>query len=302
MTSAPVVDFVIPYWGDPALARETIDSVRAQNRDEWTLTVIDDGWPDSTIGDLLSGDPDDRIRYRRNPSRLGVVGNFRRSVQSARSDWLVLLGSDDLVDPGYVAALHRVIREHPVADIVQPGVRVIDEVGREVRPLVDRVKHRLAPRAATTLSGETLAASLLRGAWYYWPSLAFRRSSIQRHDFRDDFPIVLDLAILIDMALDGAVLVSDPEVVFSYRRHSASASQESLLDGSRFEGDRRYFALAQALSRRAGWSRARRAASVRLISRLHAIAAIPALLRRPTRAGLRSAGRHLVGIERVSSR
>src|SRR5690606_5855195 len=112
--------------------------------------------------------------------------------------------SDDLLLPNYVAHVHAAIAAHPSADVIQPGVRVIDADGRPTLPLVDRVKQRmLTPRPGALLRGEEFARSILVGNWLYWPSLVFRTDAVRDHDFRDGLPIILDLAYLVDIAMDG---------------------------------------------------------------------------------------------------
>jgi hypothetical protein len=291
----PWVHLVVPFWGEPDLLFRTIDSVRAQTDGRWRLTVIDDHHPDESVGERLSRDPDPRIAYRRNPVNLGIVGNFRASLRAAEGPYFTMLGSDDLLEPGYVATVLELARRYPEADIIQPGVVVVDEHDRPVRPLTDRVKAALMP-ADGIHEGEELAAGLLRGAWYYWPSLAFKTATAQRHDFRDGFPIVLDLAFLVDLVLDGARMVADRRPVFRYRRHGSSASQTSILDGSRFAGDRRYLALAGELARQHGYRAAARAARTRWVSRLHGIAALPVVVRAGSRPGIASVLRQVFGV------
>ena len=38
--SAVALDILVPYWGDPDLMRETVDSVLAQDGNDWRLTVV----------------------------------------------------------------------------------------------------------------------------------------------------------------------------------------------------------------------------------------------------------------------
>lgn len=144
------------------------------------------------------------------------------------------------------------------------------------------------------LSGEDLATSLLRGNWLYWPSLVFRTTRVKRHAFRTDLPIILDLALVLDMVADGSELVLDPTVTFAYRRHGTSLSGTSLNDGSRFEQDRRYFGDAAAQMQARGWPRATRAARSRWTSRLHALTLLPGAARTRDVRGLRQALQHAV--------
>ncbi|MCR2801710.1 glycosyltransferase [Microbacterium sp. zg-Y818] len=292
-----MIDLMLPYWGDPDLLFRTVDSVRAQTDPRWRLTVLDDGYPDPRVADFFAGVRDDRIRYVRREENAGIVANFRASVRQSQAEYLTVLGSDDLLEPGYVAHVHEVIARHPGADIIQPGVVVIDAEGTPYRPLADRIKHAIAPRTDhgdVELQGERLATSLVRGNWLYWPSLVFRREAIARHDFRDDLPIILDLAILLDLVFDGATLVATGAPVFRYRRHRASASQTSLLSGRRFDDERRFYAEVAARAAGAGWSTTARAARARLLSRLHALTELPRVLREGSPAGRSAALRHIL--------
>lgn len=293
------LEIMLPFWGDPRMLYQTVASVQQQSDPDWILTVVDDAYPDDDVAAWFAALDDERIRYVRNGTNLGIIGNFRACVQRATADHLVILGSDDLLRSGYVAAIHRALAAHPSADIIQPGVEVIDEHGRRRLPLADRVKQRLlAPDSVhgdVLLEGEPLATSLVKGDWLYWPSLVFRTSTIRAHDFRDDLPIALDLAILLDIVFAGGRLVVLPEQVFAYRRHARSASQQTVLDGRRFDDDRRFYGEVAARAAAKGWPTTARAARIRLMARLHALSEAPRVLMRGTRAGRLALWRHILG-------
>jgi glycosyltransferase involved in cell wall biosynthesis len=271
------IDIFIPFWGDPDLLIETIESVRTQTDPDWRLTVVDDAYPDDSVGDRVTALGDDRITYVRNETNRGITDNYRVCVERATADVLVLLGCDDLLHPNYVEVIKRAHARYPEAAVIQPGVRLIDDRGHRILPMADRVKRRLMPRGprCQQLAGEALACSLLRGNWLYWPSLAFRTDRIRAFEFRAGLPIVQDLAIVLDMVFAGDSLVLDRTECFSYRRHSGSASAASVFDGRRFAGDRTYFASVVQQAHEAGWLRAERIARRRVVSRLHALWAAP---------------------------
>jgi glycosyltransferase involved in cell wall biosynthesis len=273
-----VVDIFIPFWGDPELLYASVRSVLAQEDDDWRLTVVDDCYPDASVGPAIAALGDDRVTYVRNETNLGITDNYRRCLDLADQDWIVFLGCDDLLLPGYVGAVRSAIDGRADIDIVQPGVRVVDEVGRVVKPLADVVKQRVfRPHMdePTVLAGESLAVSLLRGNWLYWPSLAFRVEALRRHSFLDGFPLVQDLALVVDMTIAGSKLLVLPDVVFAYRRHDASASSGTLVNGGRFERERAYFEIAARSCEQRGWPRAARAARRHLASRMYAATLLP---------------------------
>ncbi|MFC4140308.1 MULTISPECIES: glycosyltransferase [unclassified Microbacterium] len=288
----------VPFWGDPELLYQTVDSVRAQTLTDWQLVIIDDQYPDESVAARFADESDPRIIYTRNETNLGITENYREAIRRAESAYITILGCDDLMHPNYLEVMSRVIDSAPSVDVIQPGVIVIDEHGATVRPLVDRVKQRLlAPRSkdeTVVLRGEEMATSLIRGDWLYWPSLTFRTETMKRIDFRDGLPIIQDLALLMDIAFDGGSLAFTPEIAFSYRRHGSSASQKTLMDGRRFRDERTYYRLARELAHSKGWKRTVRVATVRLMSRLHAVTELPGVIRHGNGTALKSTLAHIV--------
>ena len=277
------LDILVPYWGDPDLMRETVDSVLAQDRDDWRLLVVDDAYPDRQITEWLSRLDDPRVSVVRHAANVGITANYRECLARATQEYAMFLGSDDVLLPNYVGVVLDAFAAVPDAVMVQPGVRVVDETGTPSAGLADTVKQRLLrPRGTerTVLSGESLATSLLHGNWLYWPSIAFRRTAIQEIGFRVEMPIIQDFALELDLVASGGRLVVDPAVCFLYRRHAGSASSTTLVDGSRFADERTYYAMAAAQMRALGWTRAARAARARLTSRAHALSLLPGVVAR----------------------
>ena len=280
------------------MLRTTVESVRGQHNGDWLLTVVDDGYPDPSVPAWFATLDDPRVRYVRNAANEGIVASFRHCVALATQDVMVMLGCDDVLLPNYVDVVLEAHRRFPDVAMIQPGVRVIDEHGRVVRTLVDEVKQRLlrpAVTAPTVLGGQPLATSLLHGDWLYWPSLVLRVDRIRMTDFPDAFPIILDLALVLDLVYRGESLLLEPTVCFHYRRHAASASSTRLLDGSRFADERTYFAIAAGQARRLGWRRAERAARARMSSRAHALTLLPGAAVRRRWPAARMLARHALG-------
>ncbi|MBD0863320.1 glycosyltransferase family 2 protein [Gordonia sp. zg691] len=263
------IDVMMPFYGDVAQFKQAVTSVIEQSDPELRLVVVDDCYPDPEPREWLASLRDARIHYLRNDANLGVNGNFRRCVELVTADWFVVMGCDDIMHPDYLATVRTLAGHHPDASVIAPGVEVIDENGQPVRPLGDRMKSVLAPNRATVLSGERLATSLYRGNWTYFPSLLWRTEAVREVGFRPGLEIVLDLALLVDLAGEGGSLVFDPEVVFSYRRHRASVSSVQAVDGRRFAEENRFFAGEAERCAARGWRKAERAARLHATSRLN---------------------------------
>lgn len=270
------LEIVMPFYGDPAQFREAVASVLTQRDPDWRLTVIDDAYPDTEPGEWFAALGDPRLRYLRNPENLGVRGAFQRSLDLSTGELITIMGCDDRMLPDYVGRARAGFARFPDGAYYQPGVRVIDDTGEPARPLADRVKehYRIESDDVEVVGGERLARSLLRGNWTYFPSICWRADAVRAHGF-SDYEVVLDLALQLDLVLDGGTMILDPETTFEYRRHLQSVSSWRADDGSRFIEERE---VMHDYARRAdavGWTRAARAGRARVSSRLNALSRLP---------------------------
>jgi GT2 family glycosyltransferase len=298
-----IFDVMLPYYGDVSLMQAAVRSVLAQSDPGWRLTVVDDG-KEPGVPEWFAQLDDDRVRYLRNEKNLGATGNYKKCLSLAEHEYLILMGTDDIMLPNYIATLRSVLDEHPGVGMIQPGVEVINGAGVVISTLTDEVKRRLyAPKVDGRLlmGGEELATSLLRGCWFYFPSLCWRTDAIRATNFREDLNIIQDLALVIDLIVAGEQMVVDSTVCFHYRRHTVSLSAAGAMAGTRFTEARNYFMDASDQMLAQGWPRAARAARRYVASRLHAATLLPLAIRARDRGGLARLSRHAFGPSRRSA-
>jgi len=290
------LDIVMPFYGRFDHFRQAVESVVAQTSPDWRLTILDDVYPDLTPGAWAKSLDDPRITYIRNEANLRPSRNYNKGIGLVSTDFIQLMGCDDVMLPGYVERVQELIHLFPDADIIQPGVSVIDENGQPSLPLADRVKrwYRFSGSGPRAYKGQQLAVSLLRGNWTYFPSLVWRTSRLNVSRFRTDLDVVQDLAMLFEIVKDGGSLVLDDQIVFNYRRHSASVSAVTGPDGSKFLQERTLFREAEVESRELGWTRAARTARHHFTSRLNALTELPRAIRAKNIAGRRALTRHIL--------
>jgi glycosyltransferase involved in cell wall biosynthesis len=291
------LDILMPFYGDVSQFRSAVESVRAQTDPDWRLVIVDDVYPDPSAGEWVRRLGDDRITYLRNERNLGVSGNFNRCISLIENEFAVMMGCDDVMRPGYVARIAQLRSRYPDSDLIQPGVSVIDQAGEPAEPLADRVKTMLRPRGQRprVLGGEDLAASLLRGNWCYFPSLCWRSERLREFGFREDRRVAQDLTIIMQIVLSGGTLVLDDDIVFDYRRHSASVSSQGGIDGSKFAEERDVFYETADRCEALSWHRAAGIARRHVPSRLNALSELPVALWSGDSAGRRALLRHVLG-------
>ncbi|WP_034089804.1 glycosyltransferase family 2 protein [Streptacidiphilus albus] len=284
------IDIMLPYYGDVALMQAAVHSVIAQSDPDWRLLVVDDG-KEPGVPEWFANLGDDRVSYQRNEKNLGVTGNYDKCLGLVGAEHFVMMGTDDIMLPNYLATVRAALAQFPGAAIVQPGVQVIDGAGRPSTTLADESKRRLyAPRftGRKLLGGEDLALSLLRGNWLYFPSLCWRTDAVRAMGFRPGLEIIQDLALVIDLLRDGEQMIVDDTLCFQYRRHAISISSASAFSGSRFTESRRYFLDEAERLDAVGWTRAAKASRLHMSSRIHALTLVPGALRAGQRAGART--------------
>jgi glycosyltransferase involved in cell wall biosynthesis len=291
------IEFFIPFYGSFEHLKVAVTSVLKQTDPDWKLTVIDDAYPDLAPGNWVQDIRDSRIRYIRNEENLKPSKNYNKSLGLASEDYIVFLGCDDELSPEFVMKVKSLIGLYPGAEIIQPGVSVIDNKGRNIRPLVDRVKafYRLGGIGARVFSGEVLATSLMKGNWTYFPSLVWKRDTLNNFGFRLDLDVVQDLAAIMEIVLNGGKLVLDDTSVFFYRRHSASFSSVSGPNGIKFIQERILFSEIAMKCRKIGWIKAGRASRWYMSSRLHSLAELPLAILAKNSKGVRTIARHAFG-------
>jgi GT2 family glycosyltransferase len=275
-------DIALPFYGDVGFLKEAVASVIAQTVPNWHLLVVDDGYPDETLPAWFAGLNDSRISYLRNVENLGANGNFQKCLSLVTSEFCVVMGADDILEPEYIEVVTNTILRYPEASIIHPGIKIVDEENNVIstRSEVIKLKIRNSIESNQILHGEALATSLMKGNWMYFPAITWRTRIIQEIGFRSGFNVCQDLGLAMDLIMQGGKMVLVDDEIFRYRRHVSSDSSIKAINGERFIDERNFFKVMNTDLKSLGWNKAARAARLHLTSRLHAASLIPACIRR----------------------
>lgn len=125
-----LVSVVIPAYNYARYLPEAIDSALRQTYPEVEVIVIDDGSTDDTP--RIASGYGERIRYIRQPNA-GLSAARNRGLAEARSDYVVLLDADDLLDPEMITVSREAMRRLGGDTAVIAHVhRRIDQDGRHI--------------------------------------------------------------------------------------------------------------------------------------------------------------------------
>ncbi len=123
----PRVSILIPAYNE-AHFRDALASARAQAYEAFEIVVCDDS-RGTAIEAWSMADRDTRVRYVRNPQRLGFEGNFTECLRQARGGYVKFLNDDDRLRPHCIAHLAAALDAEPRLTLATSRRDVIDEHG-----------------------------------------------------------------------------------------------------------------------------------------------------------------------------
>src|SRR6476659_2096964 len=130
---AELVSILVPAYNERYFA-QALASALAQTHPDFEVVVCDDS-PGGAIEASVAQARSPRVRYLRNPSRLGFGGNFTNCLAQARGDLVKFLNDDDRLDPDCLAILAGIMEANPSITLATSRRRVIDEEGRVLPPI-----------------------------------------------------------------------------------------------------------------------------------------------------------------------
>ena len=157
------------------------------------------------------------IKLLRGERNVGITGNCNRGLTSCRGDLIAMLGGDDLMLPGKIAAQRPWMAASGRRVLCGHDAESFDsETGATL--YLDSERVRFEPE----LTG---AAALCRGETHYSGSTAvLRREAMPAGGFDERLPMVSDLKLYIDTVGRDGVHGVIPGVWSRYRRHAGNVS------------------------------------------------------------------------------
>jgi glycosyltransferase involved in cell wall biosynthesis len=111
------VSVAIPAYNQAHFIGQAIESVQAQDYPNLEIIVSDNHSTDDTQRVMKAYLSDPRVKYFRNETNLGMIGNFKKALyEYSTGDYALHLDGDDyLIDPGYIRGAMELINRHGLA-------------------------------------------------------------------------------------------------------------------------------------------------------------------------------------------
>ena len=267
----PLLHVMIPAYGKSPYLRQTLESAVKHLPLEVPITVIEDPSEEADLEKLVKEFP--RVKYLKNNVRLGIGGNFNKSIDLSTGVFTQICGSDDIF-------LNNPLKDFDTeklsqSDIAAIGldVEVINENGKIVKTIPDLVKRTLRPslKKITIFQNNKIFSNLMLGDWLYFPAILWKTDTLNRIKFDGNFHTAMDLDVFIRLLSSEQKMAFIKSKVLGYRRHSQSASSLYAKSIGRFDEEFLCHKNALEIAHRKNWKTGAFLAQLALTVRLHAI-------------------------------
>lgn len=130
--NAPEFSVVMPTFRRPTLLRAAIQSALDQRDVAVEIIVMDDS-PERSAEPVISSIGDSRVRYLSNPHPSGGYPSVVRNLcwRKARGNFIHFLDDDDIVAPGYYAAVRAAFAERPEVGLIYGRIEPFGDCSKE---------------------------------------------------------------------------------------------------------------------------------------------------------------------------
>lgn len=197
----PLISVVIPTHNRNALLLDTLETIRHQDYDKIEIAVFDNA-SEEPVSASLAKLGDTRIKCERSDKFLPVTDSWNRAISMATGDYVILIGDDDGLCPGYFKRIAELSAEFEpdliVSSLIQffhPGVWKDSPAGYvQTQPIAAFMSHRDRPFILSSAEAkEAVANSLVlrRSFMFNMPGLTVGKGLLKKFGpqvFRPPFP------------------------------------------------------------------------------------------------------------------
>lgn len=215
MTIDPLISVCIPAYNRAEVLRALLDSIIAQDFDDYEIVVCEDASPERLqIREVVATLPEPAragVRYVENETNLGYDGNVRNVIARARGEYCLLMGNDDLMCAGALRKVADGVQRYHDVGVVLRTYASFDESPDEINQVFRYFdRERLFEAGAATIVAFFRRSVVL-------PGMVIRREDALRHATAE-----FDGTLLYQLYLVGRILAEKnglflPDVLTLYR-------------------------------------------------------------------------------------
>ncbi len=209
---SPRVSIIVPTYNSEGYLEEALRSLVAQDFADLEVIIIDEADSTDSTEDIVSRLGDERIRYVRNETKLGLARSLNAGIALARGEFIARMDADDVAAPERIGRQVELLDRCLNVAVVGSAIQLIDGDGRQMG-----VRH--------------YPVSPARTRWYAHfnapvahPSVMFRKSIVEQLGmYSDSFLHCEDYELWLHV-LDKTDMANLSQPLLRYRIHGGSVS------------------------------------------------------------------------------
>jgi glycosyltransferase involved in cell wall biosynthesis len=267
----PLLHVMIPAYGKSPYLRQTLESAVKHLPIDVPITVIEDPSEEADLEKLINEFP--RVEFYRNPTRLGIAGNFNQSIKKSTGIFTQICGSDDVFISNPLSNLPTELLNDKSISTLALDVKIIGDNDYEIKALPDLIKKVIRPKINNfrLFENEKIFNNLMVGDWLYFPAILWRTQTLMDLKFSGEFHTAMDLDVLIRLLAKDYKIAFIKNKVLAYRRHNQSASSLYAKSIGRIDEEIACHKQAKELARLKNWKTGAILAQLAPTVRLHAL-------------------------------
>ena len=210
MFASSKISVVTPSFNSIHTIRETIESVRSQDFQNWEHIVIDGGSTDGTV-DLLKEYP--HLIWVSEKDE-GHYHAMNKGILRATGEIVNILNADDCYRPGTLSAVNAAFKKHPEWDALFGDIQYVDGEGRDIYRREEACYDYNVLRYAV---GYVIHQTL------FVRKSAHDRLGLYRHQ---DFLNCCDYEFILRLGKNGCQVGHVPQLLINYRYHEHGQSAD----------------------------------------------------------------------------
>ena len=214
-----MISVVIPVYRTEAYIESCVRSLCAQTCRDFEIILVDDGSPDrsASLAEAVLRQSEMRYRVIRTENR-GVSAARNAGLRAAEGEWVVMVDSDDVVSPDFLATYVRMMKTAENCDILSTGFTVCQASNYSFETADPAATRSLSPE-------EAQRAFYDRDIRFLLPTLLLRTS------FLTENAIAFDEAVRYSedvqfiwrcLAFNRRPVLHNPAALYQYVLHESS--------------------------------------------------------------------------------
>lgn len=210
----PLISVIVPCYNLESWIRECLDSVLTQSYADWECVVVDDESKDGSpeiLDEYAAKDARFRVIHQKNA---GEGGARNAGLAVAQGEWVFFLDGDDIMAPGAMACLLKIINEYPNENLIRFGFERFDDEAD-----VPLVNHKGRGCGPIDVSRKIAFDDYYVYVWQF----LFKRSLIEGMRF-DRYKRGADRTFIVPvLCYRASSFVATGDVCYLYRKRVGSA-------------------------------------------------------------------------------